>query len=329
MNQTVTLLLFFSATPAERSALATFQTREKLALVAPVAGAPTSTATEGRYSEDVALGLEAALDEAQTLAASLDETRALELLAEVERTLLGHAELPQAAWLMAERHELAAAIRRRQPDGAADADALEASARALEGPRARPFEEGERAESPGVATSSVLFGIRDLDAADVLSLDGRVAPNPSSVLPGRHHARVLRGSRLVWSGWIDVPKEPRARRALGVPARAPCGAEDLFDVDAGTRTPLVMPGVHCQRWVGVRRGASGLEVAWCSGSRCTAYGPLLAEQKERERVASLPPWIAGAIVGAASAGAAALLFATGAFERDEPPPVFRPVYFGP
>ena len=107
MNQTVTLLLLAATggklTFEERQALATFQTREKVTLVAPRTGhaglsggeaayvtSPTvwvrgvSTAPMRRAAlDDVAARIEASLDEAQTLAASLDEERALVLLVEV------------------------------------------------------------------------------------------------------------------------------------------------------------------------------------------------------------------------------------------------------
>lgn len=335
MNQTVTLLLFFSATPAERSALATFQTREKVALVAPaalaapVAGVPTSTARPGRYSEDAALGIEAALDEAETLAASLDETRALELLAEVERTLLAHAELPQAAWLMAERHQLAAAIRRRQPDGASDAEALLASARALEGPRAAPFEVLGATPAQTTPVPAVAFAVGDLDVADVLSIDGRIATGSASVLPGRHHVQVRRDSRLAWLGWVDVAAGSERPHVLGVPPRVACSQDDLAEVSLGTRTPVVPRGVRCARWVGVRRGHEGLEVAWCERGRCTAYGPLLAEEEPKAAPAAIPPWLAGALVGVATAGAAAILIGSGAFAREQPATEVRLVYRGP
>src|SRR5262245_31556490 len=131
MNQTVTLLLLLSggdATPAERQALATFQAREKVVLAKPAGTTATRTST---YSSEVVQRIEATLDEAQRLAAALDEERALDLLAGVERELLAHPELPQAAWLMAERHHVAAAIRRAQPDGAPEAARLVQSAHAL------------------------------------------------------------------------------------------------------------------------------------------------------------------------------------------------------
>jgi len=310
---------------AERRALATFEAREKVVLAAPVAGRPTRGPA---YSDDVVLRIEERLEEAQTLAASLDEERALEILTNVERDLLSHPELPQAAWLMAERHQLAAAIRKRQPDGAEEAQRLVASAQALEGRRAASF-----GESPAPAARAqvkpTLVVVRDLDPADVLVLDGRAAASAENLLPGRHHGQVLRGSRVAWSGWFDVPAKARVETSLGVPPRVACSLDDLGDVAVGSRSPSVPRGVRCQRWIGVRRGKTGLEVAWCEGQRCTAYGPLLAEQKPVPPHASLPPWAAATIVGAAAVGAVVILVATDAFERERPPPVGLVVYPGP
>jgi hypothetical protein len=281
-------------------------------------------------SEDVSARIEVALEEAQTLAASLDEERALVVLAGVERDLLLNPWLPQAAWLMAERHQLAAAIRRKQPNGAAEAETLVASARALEGPRAALFGEGEPAPvDPAPPAVPARLDVLDLDRADRLVLDGRLAAPSESVLPGRHHARVLRDSSVVWAGWFEVPAELRVGKLLGVPPRVPCSDDDLRDVGQGARTPIVPVGVRCGRWIGVRRGKARLEVAWCDGARCTAYGPLLAEPKATEPRASLPAWAAATIVGAVTLGAGSILIFTGAFERERPPPVRRTVYQGP
>jgi hypothetical protein len=284
---------------------------------------------------DVAQRIEASLDEAQTLAASLDEDRALVLLAEIEKELYAHPELPQAAWLMAERHQLAATIRRKQPGGAEDAERLVARAEALEGARAAPFGESSDAGTetlrvdapPGVR---VLLSVRDLDAHDVLVVDGLSATRSWSVLPGRHHASVLRGSRVVWAGWFDVPPEARVDRLLGIPERVACSSEDFGDTALGGRAPIVPADVQCGRWIALRRGATGLEVAWCEGPRCTAYGPLLDEQvAPKPAAARIPPWLAATIVGATAVGAASLLIATGTFERERPAPVVVPVYRGP
>lgn len=355
MNQTVTLLLLASTggklTSAERQALATFQTREKVTLVAPrSAGAPPaeSSTSEGQrtlwvhgvvrpamgQAGDVAQAIEASLDEAQTLAASLDEERALVLLADVEKELLAHPELPQAAWLMAERHQLAAAIRRKQPGGDEDAARLLASAEALEGSRAAPFGETDTVpENPGVAAPPrmrALLSVRDLDVHDTLLVDGLSATNPWPLLPGRHHAEVLRGARVVWAGWFEVPAAARVDRLLGVPERVACSGEDFGETAIGGRAPDVPAGVRCERWIAVRRGATGLEVAWCEGPRCTAYGPLLDEQLAPTSAPSrIPPWLAATLVGATAVGAATLLIATGTFERERPDPVVVPVYRGP
>jgi hypothetical protein len=329
MNQTVTLLLLLSggdATPAERQALATFQRREKVILARP---AGTTAAATSTYASEIVQKIEAALEEAQRLAAALDEERALELLAGVERDLLAHPELPQAAWLMAERHYLTAAIRRTQPDGAAEAAALVRSARALEASRAEAFGEPQAGSLEASPSAPTLLSVLDLDTTDVLVIDGRVTKASETVLPGRHHARVLRGARLAWAGWFDVPAEQLVQKHFGIPERAPCSTEDLADVSPGERAPSVPYGVHCGRWVAVRRGATGLEVAWCDGERCTAYGPLLREQLETKQKAAMPSWLAATIVGAAAVGAATLLIATGTFERERPPPEHRSVYEGP
>jgi hypothetical protein len=331
MNQTVTLLLLLSSdvTPAERRALATFQARERVTLETPVAGVPTPRQI---HSDDVARRAEATLDEAQTLASSLDEERALALLAELERELLAHPELPQAAWLMAERHHATADILRHRPDGEQEAARLVSSARALEGPRAARFGDaagGTAAPDDSSASASTRLEVRDLAPYDVLVLDGRVVASAGHVAPGRHHARVLRDSALVWSGWFEVPSAARADKLLGVPARVACGRSDLARVAPGVRTPTVPSGVQCGRWVAVRRGPSGLEVSWCEGPRCTAYGPLLREQLPTKSPAGIAPWAAAAIVGAATVGAASILIATGTFERDRPPPVTISVYRGP
>ncbi len=332
MNQTVTLLLLFSgdATPAERQALATFQSREKVTLVRAAQNGAAVSPPPPSYSAELVDKIEAALDEAQTLAASLDEERALELLAGVERELLAHPELPQAAWLMAERHQVTAAIRRRQPDGAEEARKLVESARALEGSRAQAFGESAEGGTPELAApAATLLAVRDLDRADALVLDGKLAAAAENVLPGRHHARVVRGSRVAWAGWFDVPAGPRLDKRLGVPERIACSADDLADVTQSGRAPNVPPGVHCARWVAVRHGATGLEVSWCGGERCTAFGPLLREQLETKPKAAMPPWLAATIVGVATVGAASLLFATGTFDREQPPAVTEWAYRGP
>ncbi|HEX6272152.1 MAG TPA: hypothetical protein VFZ53_03905 [Polyangiaceae bacterium] len=331
MNQTVTLLLLLSgeATAADKRALATFQARERVILALPVAGVPTPPQV---HSEDVSRRAEAALDEAQTLASSLDEERALGLLAEVERELLAHPELPQAAWLMAERHHVAADIHRKQPNGAEEAARLVASARALEGPRSTRFEDAAGAptasEDPN-APSPTRLSVRDLAPHDVLVLDGRAVVSGERVAPGRHHARVLRDSALAWSGWFDVPSGERVDKLLGVPERVACSKGDLARVTPGPRAPSAPSGVQCGRWVAVRRGVSGLEVSGCEGPRCTAFGPLLREQLPATAAAGIAPWAAAALVGAATVGAASILIATGTFERERPPPTTVSVYRGP
>jgi hypothetical protein len=308
--------------PEERRALGAFQARERVTLVTPVAGSPTATRD---YDAEVALRVESALDEAQTLATSLDEERALAILNDVERQLLSHPELPQAAWLMAERYELAGDILRKQPGKEADAALFAQRAEALEGPRAASFGDAEGTALPP-APARTSLSIKDLDAGDTLVLDGRAAPREASVLPGLHHARVTRGSFVVWTGFFEVAGESRVRKTLGVPVRLACSEQDLAEVADGSFRPSAPRGVRCERWMAVRRGRAGLEIARCERDACGAFSPLPPD-KAAER-ATIPPWLAATIVGAATLGAGALLVFTGAFDREEPPPTTTWVYPG-
>jgi hypothetical protein len=308
--------------PEERRALGAFQARERVSLVTPVAGLPT---TAREYDAEVALRVESALDEAQTLATSLDEERALAILNDVERQLLLHPELPQAAWLMAERYELAGDILRKLPGREADAVLFAQRAAALEGPRAASFGDVD-GTAPSSEPTRASLSIEDLGAGDTLVLDGRTAPGEGRVLPGLHHARVTRGSFVVWAGFFEVSSQPRVAKTLGVPARVACSEGDLAEVGDGSFRPSVPRGVRCERWVAVRRGRAGLDVARCEHDECGAFSPLPPD-KTAER-ASIPPWLAATLVGAATLGAGALLVFTGAFDREEPPPTTTWVYQG-
>src|SRR5688572_29954628 len=165
------------------------------------------------------IAIEGTNDEARTFASSLDEARALELLAAIERDLLQHPELPQAAWLMAERHRVTAAVRREQPDGARDAEELARRARVLEGERAAAFGEAGVDEASPPATVHVRFP--ELGPRDVLEIDGVRGGASVSIVPGEHQLRVLRNGELVWAGWPSLGSTPEAR--LGLRPVLACG----------------------------------------------------------------------------------------------------------
>jgi hypothetical protein len=320
MTQTATLLLFLAGelTQGERSALAEFSRQKHVSLVAP---APTPRGPSP-YRQDFVLDLEGRLDEARTLASSLDEERALALLGTIERDLLAHPELPQAAWLLAEHHRIAADLRRADPDGRAAAMELDRQARALEGPRAAAFGTELPAEP---ASTSVRVRVEDLDSRDVLELDGVSGGAERAVTPGIHQARVLRGGEVLFAGWTTLATDGSA--TLGVRPLVACSTEDLGGVSLRGRTVLGTSGVRCARFVLARREGGRLEVADCTGSACTPFTPL--KEPRDKTIAGLSPW-AFAALSTTSAVATILLttWAAGGFEREHPPEKTVFVYGG-
>lgn len=147
--------------------------------------------------------------------------------------------------------------------------------------------------------------------------------------PGLHHARVLRGGRAVWAGWIDVPAAP-GQIELPVPAPIPCSLDDFQSVSSpgGLDTPIT-----CDRWVAVRpaapagaqgadaqgAGAQGtatsIEVAWCHRDQCGPFERWPRAAVPEGVLAATPPdeaggvpWWGYALLGTAVSATAAILF---------------------
>lgn len=326
MTQTATLLLLFSGllTSREQKALAHFAEQRGLTVIAPT---PTPASPYPPYRPDFVLELEGRLAEARTLASSLDEERALVVLDAIERDLLRSPELPQAAFLLAERHRIAASLMREQPGGAARVEELVARARALEGERAAAF--GAPADPLVSRPPRRLLRFVDIGERDRLELDGEPGGAERPAVPGLHHARVLRAGVVVWAGFVDVPASAGGRweHRLGVRPLVPCSAEDLLDVDARGTSPRAPSGVACGRWLAVRRAHGRLEAAECARSSCGAFRPVLEVSEVRP---VLPDWAKPVIAGVGTAGVVlGLLWATGAFSPEPPPGRTTFVYRGP
>lgn len=320
---TLLLLLLGEPTRAERLLL---EANARLRGVTYIAPAPTPPARYPSYSDARVRALESRLDEARTLASSLDETQALAVLAGVERELREHPELPQAAFLLAERHQLAAAIRRSQPDGAGEALELSQRALVLEGPRATAFGETALASDAASVSPRVPLVFSDVAERDQLEIDGIAVEAARELLPGEHHVRVLRAQALVFAGYVTSDGSSAIR--LGVPAVVPCDSWDLASVSAGSERPAATAGVRCGRWVAVRRVLGQLQLAECIGARCGLYSPLVPPPPPSKP--RFPQWASVAIAGVASIGATSLaLWAAGAFDRPMPPARTDVVYRGP
>jgi hypothetical protein len=275
------------------------------------------------YDARLVAELEAELDAARTRAASLDETQALELLAKFESKLLAHPELPQSAWLLAERHRLGAEIAARSPALAPSAALQRQRALVLEGVRAPEF--GEPAGVPERLPPLMKVGVEGLDARDRLELDGRAIEGRALSLPaGQHHVRVMRSGQLVFASWVTLGVGASALR-LSVPAIVACSAQDFAGYRVETDRGLAAPGTRCSRWVLAAPARRGLRFADCFADRCGPFVTLPAEVKR----ASLPPQPdheqpsralvnAAVIGGAVLAGTAVMLWQSGTFDEAEP-----------
>jgi hypothetical protein len=306
------------------------------------AAPPAAAAAEAGYDPRLAEQIEVLLEEARAAPTPASAASAFE---RVESLLLAHPELPQAAWLLAERHASEAhVLASRGHDAAGAGRELLERARRLEGSRAPALGSAAWAglsalESAAPARSAVpVVGIRPLD---ILFVDG-VRAVVRELEPGRHHVQLVRGSRRVWVGWVDTAS---ASSELGAPGplelRDPtlaCSDLDLADVSDGPEAPRVAPGIICPRWVTARPGVEGgTDMAECAASRCAAWqrgarairfdAPVAAPPADAEARA-WPSWATWGLLGAGTAVATSIiLWQSGAFERAEPTTEF--VFTGP
>jgi hypothetical protein len=336
VSQALLLVLHFLGEPtaSEKMAIKAYersrQTSVELELT-PSKGSVASlpSTTYPTYDAELALRIESELDAARTAAASLDERRALEILSGVEAELRAHPELPQSAWLMAERWRIA---ERASELSELERARLAARAEALEGRRAAEF--GAPA-APAAAPPAVHAAIEGLSPRDRLELDGAPVGRDVSTLAGEHHVRVFRGARLLFAGWVTLGAGASAL-VLKVPAIAACSEEDLAGLRVLGKQALPEPGTSCARWAVAKRERGGLSIAECFADRCGAFSfysgrassPLAAQPPQPAREESSDLLLKVALGGAAVlATTFAILWQGGAFDP-EPAPETRWVYGG-
>jgi hypothetical protein len=272
------------------------------------------------YSRALVSELERLLEQARTGVSALAEQQAAAALKEAERLLREHPELPQAAWLMAERHSIAA----RLADNAREpvADELRARARALEPERAAAFGEEARAAA-GAESRRFFLQIRGISARDRLEWDGIERAFPAQVREGEHLLRVLRDGALIWAGWVTVTSSLPLLE-LRLPRAETCSYAELGATADGAERPLPPGDVSCPAWAVLRLTRGRAELALCRKSVCGGFhadtpAPVLPgpSTKARSSESRFPTW---ATIAIASAGAAVItgvtLWQTGALERE-------------
>jgi hypothetical protein len=317
------ILIFLGGSPDAYDAELEAWARARLVqLEKPEAAALPASGYPAKVVEQIELALEAA----RLSIATLDDAAARARLAEAERLLRGHPELPQAAWLMAERWDLEASSAERSPDAATRAAELHEKRDALEPARAAPYSPNARPSAPSAEAGKTSIVVKGLAGKDRLFWNGIESDKKLSVSPGEHHVRVLRRGRLAWAGWVRI--EASARQVvLPVPAAAACSLEDLGPPSIVDDRVLTSSSTRCERWAVARPAASGgIEIASCSKSHCGAllswkkgYGALYEGPPQPRAKPGFPVW---ASVALASAGAVVIggvvAWRAGAF--DEPAP---------
>jgi hypothetical protein len=302
--------------PHQRTDIAAWAKARGFSPVAPAAPPPAS------YDAMLIAQVEALLEEARSAPPAPASASGASAFERAEALLAAHPELPQAAWLLAERYALEAHALGNDPAAGERRESLLARARALEGERAIPAGLDSRSASPysGVAAASALpIAVAGARPHDRVFVDGVAG---ASVAPGRHHVQLYRGAHRVWVGWVDGD----AGAAPRDPTQA-CSTFDLADVVSGTEGPRPAPGVHCARWLAARPAPlAGIEVAECALSRCGHWqagnGARMpsAAHVQTEDVAAWPTWATWGIVGAGAAVATGVvvLWRTGSFDRSSP-----------
>lgn len=324
------VLLWLSArapTPEEQAALDDWAREHRVRLVAP-----TSETASAEYTPETVAELERLLEAAHHAVRALDPL-APARLEHLRSRLMQHPELPQAAWLEAERRRLAAELEARSvlaapheaqpasaPGGALDAPSPE-PASALEGPSAPAF--GDRSSAgldTGPASPPVRLELSGARAADALYVDGARVDGVAAVAPGLHLVQVYRHGRLRQGAWLELRGE---HHRITAPPIAPCSRADLTGAsDLGAR-PHPGADAECPSWLAARAAPrGGVEIARCTPAGCDAWSPSsrpplrVARPPALERP-GLPGWTPWVLAGAGLALASGfVLWQTGALERE-------------
>jgi hypothetical protein len=312
--------LWLAHTPpdAEQArALSGWEEANRVELVAAPSLVPATIAVD----PGVASAVEANLERARDASAARDENEVDRALDSAHKLLEAHAELPNAAWLMAEVERAHSAQWRRMPRAPGnEADRAWARAEALDGGRVAGLGETGSTERPQTATLSVP-PLLDEQAW----LDGELlAAGPVTSREGPHSLVVTWHGAPAWAGWIEVPPGP-STLPLPLLIAPTCSQADLERARI-IRGSVDASGVRCPRWIAATTGLlpGAVRIAMCTAGRCEALldwrsPPAWTWQPtERKGRARWPAWATWGLVGTGIAIGAAV--AVGIAAGQAPPP---------
>ncbi|HEY4015991.1 MAG TPA: hypothetical protein VGM06_21795 [Polyangiaceae bacterium] len=311
-----------SATPdgPQSRALSAWGRAHGVRLVEPAVVAIPAIAVDPAVGERV----EDDIDRARDAVAAHDADRAERAIEAADATLRAHAELPQAAWLMAEVERARAALWRRvAPLDAGAADLAWARAEALDGGRVAGV--GEEAAPAHAPNAAVTLAVSPGDARAWLDGEPIGVSEAVATRAGLHALVVTWAGVPVWASWVEVSA---GGSTLDVPVDvAPaCSAADVSRARVGASGAVEARFVRCRSWVAVEAGArpATVRVATCETDRCGdpvewrapapwTWAPPVREDDERR---SWPAWATWALVGGGAAVAAGVIaVAAGAFQQ--------------
>jgi hypothetical protein len=293
----------------QRKALAGWASARHATLVDPVAWRPDALPVDPRAAAEVDDLLDRARD-----ALTADEGAAADrALAKADALLRAHADLPQAAWLMAEVERVRAVRWRRvAPVDVEAATRAWKRADALDGGRQASI--GEQGLDGHAAPASIDVAA-SLAPAEQAWIDGQPVGAHVDAGAGLHAAVVTWAGEPVWAEWREAPAGP-STMTLDPPGPPPCSSADVGRARVEGEG-VAGDAVLCASWVAVTPspGASrAVRVAVCAGSRCAPVvewrlaepwvAPLPVAATARERSSGWPAWATWSVVGASAAVAA-------------------------
>jgi hypothetical protein len=249
-------------------AMASWGRAHGVRLLAPREAAAATLTVDPRIADDV----ERFLDRARDAMTARDGEAVDRMLEAATSTLRAHAELPQAAWLMAEvERARSTRLRRIAPIDEGAAASAWTRAEALDGGRVAGVGE-QAASAPAVA---ILTLPARLPAGATIRLDGSAATQEPVVTHAGLHALVVElDGNPVWASWIEAPAGTSSAQ-ISAPLAPECSRMDVARASAAS-SGVDASGVRCPSWIAAIGGEpDGVRVAVCSADHC---GPLVAWQ---------------------------------------------------
>jgi hypothetical protein len=291
----------------QRLAMTSWSKARSVTLAEPRDDRPRSIPVDERLADEI----EQLLDVARDSVAARDGDAVDRALDTAEARLRAHAELPQAAWLMAEvQRARSTRWRRLAPADVEAADRAWSAAQALDSGRVPGIAEHAAAVSAPAAVLALA-----LPPGEQAWLDG--VPSRGESLPtyaGLHALVVVWAGEPVWAGWVDVPPGTSEMR-VDAPSSPPCSSSDM--AYARMEAAAIVPEkVRCPSWVAVTAGPApgSIRVATCKMALCGPWldwpqpprwtGVFPAEGVKTE--ARWPPWATWGLAGAGAAIAAGI-----------------------